>query len=68
MEREEALTTDNRYPSLIINSIDLTLMLGLIGNGEFASVTRMLIEAVQQLGRGGADFALLASNTPHLGK
>lgn len=57
---------DGSYPSILINSIDLTRMIGLIGAGEIREVTEMLIEAVQQLARGGADVALFASNTPHL--
>lgn len=57
---------DGSYPRVLINSIDLTRMIGLIGAGEIRAVTEMLIEAVQQLARGGADVALFASNTPHL--
>ncbi|HEU4888574.1 MAG TPA: amino acid racemase [Thermoanaerobaculia bacterium] len=57
---------DGSYPSILINSIDLTRMIGLIGAGEIRAVTEMLIEAVRQLARGGAEMALFASNTPHL--
>jgi aspartate racemase len=57
---------DGSYPRVLINSIDLTRMIGLIGSGEIRAVTEMLTEAVQQLARGGADVALFASNTPHL--
>lgn len=57
---------DGSYPRIVINSIDLTHMIGLIGAGEIPAVTELMIEAVQQLARGGADLALFASNTPHL--
>jgi aspartate racemase len=57
---------DGSYPRILINSIDLTHMIGLIGAGEIGAVTELMIESVQQLARGGADFALFASNTPHL--
>lgn len=57
---------DGSYPSILINSIDLTRMIGLIGAGEIPAVTEMLAEAVRQLARGGAEVALFASNTPHL--
>ena len=57
---------DGSYPRILINSIDLTHMIGLIGAGEIAAVTELMIESVQQLARGGADVALFASNTPHL--
>ena len=57
---------DGSYPRILINSINLTRMIGLIGAGEIREVTEMLIESVQQLARGGAEVALFASNTPHL--
>ncbi|MFL6244423.1 MAG: aspartate/glutamate racemase family protein [Thermoanaerobaculia bacterium] len=57
---------DGSYPRILINSIDLTHMIGLIGAGEIRALTDLMIESVQQLARGGADLALFASNTPHL--
>jgi aspartate racemase len=57
---------DGSYPPVLINSIDLTHMIGLIGAGEIGAVTELMIDSVQQLARGGADVALFASNTPHL--
>jgi aspartate racemase len=57
---------DGSYPQILINSIDLTHMIGLIGAGEIRAVTELMIDSVQQLARGGADVALFASNTPHL--
>jgi aspartate racemase len=57
---------DGSYPSMIINSIDLTKMLSLIGANELARVTEYLLGEVQKLARAGADVGLLASNTPHI--
>jgi aspartate racemase len=57
---------DGSYPSIIINSIDLTKMLGLIGEKRFTEVTDYLVAEVQRLARVGADFGLLAANTPHI--
>ena len=57
---------DGSYPPLIINSIDMQKMLGMIGAGELATVTQYLLDEVRKLARAGADFALLASNTPHI--
>jgi aspartate racemase len=54
------------YPPLLVNSIDLTRMIGLIAAGELESVTEYLAAEVVRLARAGADFALFASNTPHL--
>jgi aspartate racemase len=57
---------DGSYPSLLINSIDLTRLLWLIDQGRLAELTDWLVRELERLARAGADFALLASNTPHL--
>lgn len=57
---------DAGYPRVIINSIDAAAMLSLIPQGRFDELATMLARAVDALGRAGADFALIAANTPHL--
>ena len=57
---------DGSYPSILINSIDLTRMLGLIGENRLAEVTEYLVHEVQRRAQAGADFGLLAANTPHI--
>lgn len=57
---------DGSYPSVIINSIDMQKMLGLIAADELTKVTDYLIDEVRRLERAGAEFGLLASNTPHI--
>jgi aspartate racemase len=57
---------DGSYPSILINSIDLKTMLDLIGTNELAKVTEYLVAEVQRLARAGADFGVLAANTPHI--
>jgi aspartate racemase len=57
---------DGSFPPILINSIDLTRMLDLIGTGKMVEVTDYLVGAVKKLERAGADFALLAANTPHV--
>lgn len=54
------------YPSIIINSINLRRMLSLVAANELAAVTDYLLEAIEKLAQAAADFAVLASNTPHL--
>ncbi len=61
-----ARNPDGSYPPLIINSIDMTRMLGLIGANEMKTVTDFLVGEVNKLSKAGADFGLLASNTPHI--
>jgi len=57
---------DGSCPQMIINSIDLHKMLGLIAANELAAVTEYLATEVEKVARAGADFGLLASNTPHI--
>ena len=59
-------TPDSGYPTIIINSIDLKKMVELITAGNFAEVTDYLVAAVENLARAGADFGVLAANTPHI--
>ena len=57
---------DGSYPSMLINSIDMKTLLDLIGANNLAGLTKYLAGEVDRLARAGADFALLASNTPHI--
>jgi aspartate racemase len=57
---------EDRYPSIVINSIDMTRMLDMIGAGQLAQVTSYLLGEIRRLERAGADVCLLASNTPHV--
>jgi aspartate racemase len=57
---------DGSAPSIIINSIDMKKLLGLVAANELDELTGYLSAEVEKLARGGATFALLAANTPHL--
>jgi aspartate racemase len=57
---------DGSYPAVLIDSIDLTRLLELVALGEHDTLVEWLAEEVGRLQRGGADFAILASNTPHV--
>lgn len=54
------------YPSIIINSIDLNKMLELIGANRLVEVTEYLLSELKRLARAGADFGVLAANSPHI--
>ena len=56
---------DGSYPSILIDSIDLQRMLELAA-GDLPQLTEYLAAEVSRLARAGADFALLAANTPHI--
>ena len=57
---------DGSYPRIIVNSIDLKKMISWFEANELAKVVEYLVDAVQGLERAGADFGLLAANTPHI--
>ena len=57
---------DQSYPQFIINSIDLKREMDFIVNKDLPGLIRYLLEEIRKLAGAGADFALIASNTPHL--
>ncbi len=57
---------DGSYPHVIINSIDMKRLVDLITANELAGAVELLAGEVRTLERAGADFGLLAANTPHL--
>ena len=58
--------TKGNYPKILINSINMKKMLDLIGSSEFEEVTVFLVSELHKLSEAGADFGVLASNTPHI--
>ncbi len=57
---------DGSAPSIVINSIDLRTLLELVGAERFDELTDYLLRELQRLAGAGVDFALFASNTPHI--
>jgi aspartate racemase len=58
--------TDGSYPSIIINSVDVSRLLAWMGSDELDAVTDYLVNGIERLARAGADFGALAANTPHI--
>lgn len=54
------------YPEIIIYSADLSALLSLIDAQQWDQMTDWLVERVTSLHKAGAEFAAIASNTPHL--
>ena len=61
-----AQITDGSYPSILINSIDLKRLLDLVSGNRLTELTEYLGREISRLARAGADFGLMASNTPHI--
>jgi aspartate racemase len=57
---------DGAYPSVIINSIDLTKMIGLVAAGRLEELTEYLLHELDRLAEAAVALALFASNTPHI--
>jgi len=61
-----AETGDGSYPPLILDSIDLQRMIGWFGANDLASVIDYLASELTKLARAGAEFGIIAANTPHI--
>ena len=59
-------TGNSAYPPIAINSIDMTAMLALVSDSRLDDLADMLLRAIDELEKIGADFAAIASNTPHV--
>ena len=57
---------DGSYPSLLINSVDLSKGIALISANDLAGMTKYLVDEIQKLAQAGADFGLISANTPHI--
>jgi len=57
---------DGASPSVLIDSIDVRTLLDLMGRRDFDGLVAYLLPELERLARAGADFALLAANTPHV--
>jgi aspartate racemase len=59
--------TKGGFPAIIINSLDMSEFSCMMMKArELDKTTKWLANAVTSLHRAGADFALIASNTPHI--
>ncbi|MCH4160764.1 MAG: amino acid racemase [Bifidobacterium sp.] len=62
-QRVDSLQT---LPEIVINSINMYHMFSMLEREEYDGVAAYLVEAVRNLQRAGADFALMCGNTPHI--
>ena len=57
---------DGSYPQLVINSIDLKKGIDFMNANNLVAMADYLLEEIMKLPRAGADFGLIAANTPHI--
>ncbi|HJQ32657.1 MAG TPA: amino acid racemase [Pyrinomonadaceae bacterium] len=60
------LKPDGSYPPVIINSVNLTKLIDCFSSGRLEEAAQYLTGEVQRLAGAGADFAVVAANTPHI--
>ena len=53
-------------PSIIINSINMKKAVDLVTENRLTELATYFVEEIHTLAKAGADFGLLAANTPHI--
>jgi len=66
ISRFQERTGLREYPSIIINSINMTHMVNLISNDQMDELIDFLSEEIYVLEKAGAKVIFMASNTPHI--
>jgi aspartate racemase len=59
-------TRDDSYPQFFINSIDLNRVRGFVIADDRQRLIATIVEEIGKLAQAGADFGLIAANTPHI--
>jgi len=54
------------YPEIIVYSINMNKMLDMTERADLDELVQYLLTALEALKSAGADFAIIASNTPHM--
>jgi len=57
---------DGHYPQFVINSIDLQKGIDYLEANDLAGMTDFLLNEIDALPRAGAQFGIIAANTPHI--
>lgn len=58
--------TNGHYPQFIINSIDLQKGIDFLEANDLAGMAGFLLNEIDKLPRAGAEFGIIAANTPHI--
>lgn len=64
--RYRVRTGDGAYPHILINSLDVDKGISMLKAGRLEELSTYLAEGVERLVRAGANFGVIAANTPHL--
>jgi aspartate racemase len=59
-------TNGECYPAIIIYSMDINKLMKLVDNKDWDTLVEWLVNGIEVLHKGGADFAFISANTPHI--
>src|SRR5438876_11005574 len=57
---------DGHYPQFVINSIDLQKGIDFLEADDLAGMADFLLAEIKKLPTAGAEFGIIAANTPHI--
>lgn len=57
---------DDNYPELVVDSINMSKVVEKIVEKDYESVAKQILLSISNLKNAGAEFAAIASNTPHI--
>src|SRR4029077_19179801 len=57
---------DGSYPQFVINSVNLKIGLDFMEVNNLAGMAEFLLKEIEKLPRAGAEFGIIAANTPHI--
>src|SRR5947199_1729853 len=57
---------DGSYPQFVINSINLQKGIDFLEANNLPGMTDFLMDEIEKLPKAGADFGIIAANTPHI--
>ncbi len=57
---------DGHYPQFVINSIDLQKGIDFLEANDLAGMANFLLAEIEKLAAAGAQFGIIAANTPHI--
>lgn len=57
---------DGHYPQFVINSIDLQKGIDFLDADNLSGMTEFLLDEIEKLPPAGAQFGIIAANTPHI--
>ena len=57
---------NNASPPMLLNSLDIEKGIALVSASDHAPLVDYIVDGFERLARAGADFGLMAANTPHI--